>query len=120
MLDCQGISCGGHQQGLQDPRSALLKHVFKIFDQLPEPQRPGQTVRCAKPIVLCLIFTILSRQFIYLENVKSILSKQKHMMKLMRFLVQALMPWLFNSSVFCLWAGVQRPPADPQLVQRGP
>eukprot|EP00435_Cladocopium_sp_Y103_P004174 s3581_g1.t1 len=37
----------------------------------------------------CLTFAIRSRQFIYLENVKSILSKQKDMKKLMRFLIQA-------------------------------
>ncbi len=40
----QGISCGGNQEGLQDPRSGLLKECFKVFDQVPEKQRLGVAV----------------------------------------------------------------------------
>lgn len=36
---CQGISCGGAQEGLGDSRTGLLVEVFRIFDTLPHSQR---------------------------------------------------------------------------------
>ena len=84
------------------PEKCFAQAGVQNFRSTPRATKAGQTVKCAKPVVLCLIFAISSRQFIYLENVKSILSKQKDMMKLMRFLIQAphdVMQWL--SQLFC-------------------
>ena len=42
-LLCQGISTGGYQEGLQDCRTGLLVHTFRIFDSLPAKQRRNTT-----------------------------------------------------------------------------
>ena len=41
---CQGISCGGSQGGLDDPRSSLLRKVFETFDKIPADKRSGSRV----------------------------------------------------------------------------
>lgn len=64
---CQGISCGGSQGGLDDPRSSLLRKVFETFDKIPADKR----------------------KLIYLEHVKSILSKASAMQTVMKFLIKA-------------------------------
>lgn len=38
---CQGISCAGAQQGLDDGRSGLLREVFRVWDLLPNPKKRG-------------------------------------------------------------------------------
>ena len=86
----QGISCGGKQRGLRDPRSSLLRHVFRVFDTIPSKQRPKTLTKCS--FISCSMETLFfrpSRRFLYLENVKSILTKQKDMQKVMHYLVQA-------------------------------
>ena len=40
----QGISQAGHQAGLADERSALLREMFRIYDTLPE-ERQGASLR---------------------------------------------------------------------------
>ncbi|CAK9008254.1 FO synthase subunit 1 [Durusdinium trenchii] len=61
-----GISCGGAQEGLGDSRTGLLVEVFRIFDTLPHSQR----------------------NFLYLENVASIFSKQDNMQQVIQYLIQ--------------------------------
>lgn len=51
-LYCQGISCGGSQGGLDDPRSSLLRKVFATFDKMPAHKRSGYRVltsSCERP-----------------------------------------------------------------------
>lgn len=37
--DLQGTSCAGSQRGLQDSRTGLVKHTFKVYDRLEAPSR---------------------------------------------------------------------------------
>ena len=37
LTGAEGISCAGHQGGLGDGRSALLAHIFRIYDSLENP-----------------------------------------------------------------------------------
>ena len=52
---CQGVSKAGHQLGLHDPRTSLIKHVFRIMDLL------------------------IRLRFVLLENVNALLSGKRAM-----------------------------------------
>ncbi|CAE6928461.1 scrFIAM [Symbiodinium sp. CCMP2456] len=41
---CQGVSVAGHQAGMSDARTGLVRHVFRIWDTL-QPQRRSGCVR---------------------------------------------------------------------------
>lgn len=63
---CQGVSRAGLKQGMDDSRSSLRKHFFRLFDQaMEEGKQP---------------------QFMLMENVSNILSKDLHC--IMQFLLR--------------------------------
>ena len=80
----QGVSTAGHQLGLGDGRTVLIKEVFRIWDTLPRRL-------LGNPMLFrfqCLRRAFV-RQFLFLENVKAILTENENMHGLMRFLIEA-------------------------------
>ena len=108
---CQGVSKAGFGHGLADQRSALLSHVWRLWDQQPEP--PRLWINLASYIVqqspLTKIGDIQSmnsisriqckamewlRKFAVLENVGAIIHKKQRPM-LQYLLQESLFTWLF-------------------------
>ena len=91
-LTPQGVSVAGAGCGLSDKRTALLCHIFRIFDELPSDKLLDQSflsVACAAfDLSLWASDGILRRKFIYLENCAALLSNQAPMVKLMKYVVQ--------------------------------
>ena len=95
----QGCSRAGQRAGLGDSRSALLREIFRCWDEADDP-----SLACA--LQLFVLFTKnatsmfdtwagqLLRKFMILENVSNILSKD--MEEIRTYLFEAT---LYNSSV---------------------
>ena len=107
--NCQGTSCGGAQLGLGDVRTGLLPHIFRVYDSLG-PRGPSCHIG-SKLYMCCLCcsgtqfvvgFLVVvqhARKFLFLENVKSILSRAKNMPEIMAYIIQAALPT--ETRVFC-------------------
>ena len=75
MFVCQGISTAGHQLGMRDGRSSLIREIFRIYDSLP---RASDAWRGHRPdfIFASLSPGFLLRRGLVLENVAALLSSQ--------------------------------------------
>ena len=108
---CQGVSKAGLGHGLADQRSALLSHVWRLWDQQPEP--PRLWINLASYIVQQFPLTKISdiqsmnsirrvqckamewlRKFAVLENV-GVIIHQKQRPMLQYLLQESLFTWLF-------------------------
>ena len=87
-LYCQGISCGGSQGGLDWSTQQLASKGFCNLWQDAGPQKVG----LQSFDNFLWTSTLLARKLIYLENVKSILSKATAMQTVMKFLIKAGQP----------------------------
>ena len=87
---CQGVSCGGLQEGLNDDRSALVVHTFRTYDSLPRKQRPCSQYSSSRMVGQQYIWEThrLARKVLYLENVASLLSKKEEMRTLFHYVIQ--------------------------------
>lgn len=102
-LSCQGVSTASAQGGLKDKRTGLVKHIFRVFDTLPQKQQPrtqgsGFCRVCGFAVYsqwcsLTVVFGIflapfLMRRFLYFENVKALLGKKQSMRNLFHYVAQ--------------------------------
>lgn len=115
---CQGISSAGAQEGLDDSRSNLVSHPFRIYDRTPGAFETQQSFMFSGGCA-CFFNGHLSRG-ILLENVGAILSKNKKTRKLLGYIVKELLaaPLLSSlpSSMFLMYAAILKCPLTLCLV----
>lgn len=75
--------------GLLDARSALCKHIFRVFDTLPTKRQPEtQSAYLSSCNGFSKRFFAHMRKLIFLENVASLLGSRDEMRKLFHYLIQ--------------------------------
>ena len=69
---CQGISVAGEQLGMDDTRSSLVCHAFRVYDELTSPKK----------------------RFILLENVLGLISRKLQTRAVLDFMKACAVLWL--------------------------
>ena len=86
MFVCQGISTAGHQLGMRDGRSSLIREIFRIYDFLPRASDAWRghkpdfifAGQCRADVEQCRSISFLLRRGLVLENVGALLSSQNN------------------------------------------
>lgn len=50
----QGLSAAGKQAGLSDPRSSLIRQVFRIWDEMEDPPGAQSNLKAAVLVLIAI------------------------------------------------------------------
>ena len=94
----QGLSGAGLQLGLDDPRSALVRQPFRVFDELEDPCRAQVVLTIWVGCCHDCLNQVLLRLGLLLENVLALLSKQEKTRKVWKYILKAWFTFFRYSS----------------------
>ena len=92
----QGLSGAGLQLGLDDPRSALVRQPFRVFDELEDPCRAQVVLTIWVGCCHDCLNQVLLRLGLLLENVLALLSKQEKTRKVWKYILKAWFTFFFG------------------------